>query len=341
MKYRLLILLLSLISLHNTAFSFNVNLDSIATKGKFMKFYVDTYRFTDKFFNEIDTAYVSPTGYKWNVKLRAISWTDFNGFYFDNSHQLGMASPFCSSIGADVQFMAIALGYDINMNKLFGGKDRSKSRFNFEFSSARFSGRFYSLKNNDGMDLKSINKKPIEKILFPGITSSTWGIDLTYYFNYKRYSNQAAFSFGKIQKRSQGSFITGLIFQSQKLFFDMNKLPGDIKEWLPENWQNRDFKSDGKNIGISGGYGQNWVPHKNITLGFMGLVIPSLHYGYLNSIEKGYSFRLNYRFSASAVWNHNRWFVGAVAKADAGFIYSESTLTNGQLSLEAKFGWRF
>ena len=120
-----------------------------------MKFSVDAYHFVDKFFNELDTAYVGSTGYRWNVKCRASSWSDFNGFYFDGKHQMGMLSPFCTSIGADVQFMAVAIGYDININKLFGGKDRSKSRFNFEFSSARLSGRYYSIKNDDGMNIRA------------------------------------------------------------------------------------------------------------------------------------------------------------------------------------------
>lgn len=342
MKLRITVLYISIIfSLSNSIFAFSVNLDSIASKGSFLRFGVDTYRFVDKFFNELDTAYVYPTGYRWNVKFRASSWTDFNGFYFDGNHQMGMLSPFCTSIGADIQFMAVAIGYDINVNKLFGGKDRSKSRFSFEFSSARISGRYYSIKNDDGMDIKYIDKKLLNEIPFSGVKSSTWGIDLTYYFNHHRYSNQAAFSFGKIQKKSQGAFMVGFAYQSQKLFFDFSQLPKKIIDWLPENWQGRNYRSDGYNIGLSGGYGYNWVVREKFTIGLMGQIIPSLHYGYLNSDDKGYSFRMNYRLNASVVWNHNRWFIGAVARSDAGFIYSESTLATGLFSFETKIGWRF
>lgn len=342
MRLRFTILhILFMLFIPNSILAFSVNLDSIASKGKFPKFGVDVYRFADKFFNELDTAYVCSTGYKWNVKFRASSWTDFNGFYFDGKHQMGMLSPFCTSIGADVQFMAVAIGYDINVNKLFGDKDRSKSRFSFEFSSARMSGRYYSIKNDDGMNIKYIDKKLIDEIPFPGVKSSTWGIDVTYYFNHHRYSNQAAFSFGKIQKKSQGSFMVGIAYQSQKLYFDFSQLPDRIKNWLPDNWQGRNYKSDGYSVGLSGGYGYNWVARKKITFGLMGLLIPSLHYGYLNSDDKGYSFRMSYRLNASAVWNHNRWFIGAVARADAGFIYSESTLATGLFSFETKIGWRF
>lgn len=340
---RLWFMVIIVIACSNAGYALSFDLDTIASKGRFLNFCVSAYRFTDKFFNEIDTAYVCPTGYRWNLKFRACSWTDFNGFYFDGNHQMGMLSPFCTSIGTDVQFMAVSIGYDINVNKIFGGsgKDRSKSRFSFEFSSALLSGRYYSIKNDDGMNIKYIDKKLIDEIPFPGVKSSTWGIDLTYYFNHHRYSNQAAFSFGKIQKRSQGSFMVGVTYQSQKLHFDFSKLPKDMQDWLPEKWKGRDYNSDGYNIGLSGGYGHNWVVRKKVTFGVMGLVIPSLHYGLLNSEDKGYSFRMNYRLNAYAVWNHNRWFIGAVARGDVGFIYSESTLANGLFSLETKIGWRF
>ncbi len=135
--------------------------------------------------------------------------------------------------------------------------------------------------------------------------------------------------------------MVGVAYQSQKLHFDFNQLPEDMQHWLPENWKDKNYNSDGYNIGISGGYGHNWVARKNFTFGVMGLVIPSLHYGFLNSEDKGYSFRMNYRLNASAVWNYNRWFIGAVARGDVGLIYSESTLANGLLSIETKIGWRF
>ena len=330
-----------ILSIPITVSAMSINLDSIAVKGKTLKFGVNIYRFADKFFNELDTAFVSSTGYKWNAKFRAYSWTDFNGFYFDGKHQMGMLSPFCTSIGADVQFMAVAIGYDININKLLGGRDRSKSKFSFEFSSARLSGRYYSITNDEGMNIKYIDNKLIDEIPFQGITSSLWGLDLTYYFNNHRYSNQAAFSFGKIQKRNQGSFMIGLAYQNQKLFFDFNSLPNQIKDWFPENWKGRNYRSNGFNFGFSGGYGYNWVARQKFTFGVMGLIIPSLHYGYLNSEDKGYSFRMNYRINASAVWNHHRWFFGAVTRADVGFIYSESTLASGLFSFETKLGWRF
>ena len=51
---------------------------------------------------------------------------------------------------------------------------------------------------------------------------------------------------------------------------------------------------------------------------------------------------MNYRGGLAVVWNRDRWFIGATAKADAGFIYSSSsTLTNAFVNFDVKVGWRF
>ena len=199
--------------------------ESIARTGRFAAFCVRTYYWADRFFNGSDTAYVQSTGYKMNVKFRSGSWSDINEFYFDGDHRMKMQSPYCSSIGFDVQYLAVALGYDINVNRLFGGSDRSKSRFNFEFSSALLSGRLYSIRNNDGMTVSRFGEYRNLNLDFSGMSTSTWGVDATYYFNHRRYSNSAAFSFGKIQRRSQGSFMLTAAYQRQKMEFDFAQLP--------------------------------------------------------------------------------------------------------------------
>lgn len=46
------------------------------------------------------------------------------------------------------------------------------------------------------MNIKYIDKKLINETSFAGVKSSTREVDLTYYFNQRRYPNQTAFSFG-------------------------------------------------------------------------------------------------------------------------------------------------
>ena len=338
---RRLILLILSAAIAAEASAISLNPDSIAAKGGLPKFFVGAYRWIDRTFNGTDTAYVRSTGYKWNAKIRSSNWSDFNSFYFDRNHKMNMQSPFCSSIGTDLQFMAVALGYDVNISRLTGGKDRSKSKFNFEFSSGLISGRLYSINNTDGMTITSFGGMKDLDMPYNGISSTIWGIEATCFINPRRYSNAAAFSFGKLQLRSQGSWMVGLAFQSQKIDFDFSSLPEEIQQWLPEKWQGMRFATDGINIGVSGGYGYNWVPRRGWTVGVQALIILSLNYGYVNTDQKKYSFRMNHRLNIGAAWNHDRWFAGVTAKMDASLIYYHSTLVNGLINIEAKAGWRF
>ena len=184
-------------------------LDSIARWGRFPRFCVNTYRWGGRFLSSYDTAYVRPTGYRMNVKLRTNSWFDCNDFYLGRGNGIEMRSPATSTIGFDVTYMAVSLGYDININKIFGGVDRTKSKFDFSFSCALFTAGFYSIKNDVGMTISRFGSHTDISIPFKDIRTSTWGIDACYYFNHKRYSYSAAFSFSKLQRRSQGSFSLG------------------------------------------------------------------------------------------------------------------------------------
>lgn len=322
--------------------AFSLDPDSIAKRSRFSNFCVKTYRWADRFFNGVDTAYVKSTGYKWNVKLKSGSWSDINEFFFDRNERMKMQSPYCSTIGFDIQYLAVALGYDININKLMGGADLSKSRFNFEISSALMSGKIYYLDIKDGMTIKRFGDRKNISLDYKAMKTSTRGIDATYYFNHRRYSNSAAFSFGKIQRQSQGSFMLTVAYQSQKMKFDFARMPDEVKEWLPDEWKDKVYLCNGHSLGIGGGYGFNWVPCRNLTIGIMGEMIPNVSYGYLNSANKACSFGLNYRGGLSMVWNNDRFFIGGTARADGGFIFSNApTLTNVLVNFDLKIGWRF
>lgn len=337
----ILIIIAMVVSFSLDCSAFSLNADSIASKGKFPKFCINSLRWFERTFNPADTAYIRGSGYEFNVKLRSSHWMDFNNFYFDSDHRIRMESPFCNSIGFSIQYSIISLGYDVNMDKLFGGADRSSSKFNFEFSTARISGRIYSIRNNEGMNITAFDRERDMVLHYGGIETSTWGIDFTYFFNPRRYSNSAAFSFGKIQRKSCGSFMGGIAFQSQKRNFDFSRLPEPVETWLPDEWRGKNYADNGYNIGLSGGYGFNWVPGKNWTIGIVGMLIPSINYGYLNSERKGYSFRINYRLNFGTVWNHKQWFIGVTVKTDESMVYSHSTLASGLLNIESKLGFRF
>ena len=317
-------------------------LDSVAEWGKFPRFCVNTYRWGDRFFNSYDSAYVKGTGYKMNVKLRTNSWIDDNRFLIDHDCKVEMRSPSTNTIGFDITYLAVSLGYDFNINKLFGGVDRRKSKFNFDFTCALFTASLYSIKNDVGMNLKRVGDMKGINEKFDGVRTSSWGIEAVYFFNNKRYSYAAAFSISKLQLRSQGSFFVGFSYNNQDLNFDFAKLPDYLKPQLPEEWHSRVFTVKEQTCGVKGGYAYNWVPAKHYNIGAGEAVIPSVSKGKQSSVNPGCSFRLYNRLNLSVTWNNRRWFAGIVGKTDVAVVADKKTiLANSLFSVEMKVGWRF
>ena len=197
--------------------------------GRFPRFCVNTYRWGDKFFNGYDTTYVDGTGYKWNVKLRTESWTDYYNLHFENDTEMSMISNPSTSVGLYLTYMAVSLGYDMNVSKYFNGHEEARRRWNFGFNCMLFSANLYFLQNDVGTHISTLRTADGDTfhpdIEYKGIDNTSWGFDLAYFFTHRRYSHAAAFNFSRIQKRSGGSFFAGFSFNRVKYHFDFNNEP--------------------------------------------------------------------------------------------------------------------
>ena len=187
------------------------------------------------------------------------------------------------------------------------------------------------------MNITEYDGKNIDRLKFNGVKTSEWGIEANYFFNNKRYSYAAAFSLSRLQQRSQGSFSLGLSYVNQNYKFDFSQLPNGLDFTGPDKYSIR-----GQSFGVKIGYGYNWIPRRNITLGISESIVPALVIGSSVDNNRCCSFRLSNRLNISFVWNHDRWFLGVVGKSDIALIYdNKSALANGLFSTEIKFGWRF
>lgn len=316
-------------------------LDSIAEWGKFPRFCVGVYRWGDKFFNSYDSTYVIGTGYKFNGKVTVDSWLDVYNFRLPDNTQIRMNSDPSTSLGLYLTYLAVSVGYDVNMSKIFGGVDRSRQRLRFGFNCALFATEAYFSKNDVGASLKRFGPYH-PNLQFNNINNERWGLDVYYFFNNKKYSEAAAFNFSKVQLRSQGSFHAGVSIYSQKLNFDFSGLPDYLRDMLPQDWPNYTYKIDTYNYALRLGYGYNWVFHPNWVLGVSESPIVGVRKGYVSSQRDKVSFSLYNRAKASVVWNNGKWFFGAVCKFDAAIVNNErTTYAGGVLSGEAVLGYRF
>lgn len=340
-------LALACLPFSNRANAFSLDLDSVATWGKFPRFCVNTYRWGDKFFNSYDSAYVEGTGYKLNVKFKADTWIDNYDFMLPDDYRMSMVSDYCTSAGVWISYLAVSAGYDMNVNKYLGVNESARKRFNFKFSCALFAANFYWVTNDVGTTIKKFGKgseKEKYNLSFNGINTKLFGVDVFYFFNNKRYSQAAAFNYSKLQKRSQGSFYLGFSYWTQDFHFDFSQLPYQIVKDLPENWANHDYNYNvyNHNYSVRGGYGYNWAFNKHWILGVSESPIIGLKHGSFNGEKPKVSFSLYNRFQLSAVWNNRRWFGGLILTAENGLYYDHShSLYNGIFTGEASFGYRF
>ena len=324
------------------AYGISFNLDSIATWGKFPRFVVNTYRWGDKFFNGYDTTYVRSTGYKFSAKITTESWLDGYSFRLPNKTGIFMRSDPSTSVGVYLTYLAVSAGYDINVSKLFGGADQSRKRLRFGFNCMLFAAEAYLISNNVGTTLKKFGPEHHLNLPFDAIDNSTWGVDASYFFNHKRYSEAASFNYSRLQQKSQGAFYTGFSIYSQRLRFDFSGLPEELKTILPSHWNNYIYQVNTHNYALRFGYGYNWVFAPKWVLGVSESPIIGVRKGYVNSDISKVSLSLYNRMKLSVVWNNGPWFAGVTGRFDVAIVNDrETTYAGGVLSGEAVFGIRF
>lgn len=330
------------------ASAFSFALDSIAAMGKFPRFCVDVYRWGDKFFNSYDSTYVVGTGYKFNVKNRNETWTDRYNFRMPGDIELQMSSDPCTSTGIYLTYLAVSVGYDLNVSKLFGSREPIRNRFVFQFNCALFSAELSWITNNVATRIKSFgaNDHPINyNYRFDGIDVDLFSVSAVYFLNNKRYSQGSAYNYSKIQRKNQGSFFIGFNYWTQKFNFDFKRLPDSMKSLLPVSWETFDYRyqANNRNYSFIIGYGFNWVFAPGWVMGISEAPTIGLKSGFINYTSNwSYSFSLLNRARASVVWNHNHWFAGGILKIDNTLVYDKdhsllNTVINGEISV----GYRF
>lgn len=323
------------------------NLDSIATWGRFPRFCVNTYRWGDKFFNSYNPDYVVGTGKRFNIKVKGNVLTDFYNFIFtdDSRTRMMMVSDPTTTVGFHLTYMAVTVGYDLNVGKYFGGGE-SRKQFNFQFNCSLFAADFYYMTNDIGATITRFGpagKSEAVDIDFQGVNNHSWGLDTYYFFNHKNYAQAAAFAFSKVQVKSSGSFYAGFSVTRYQYDFDFNKLPDDIRSQLPLEPYDYYYRAINHNYGLRLGYSYNWVFHRGWNLGVSESPIFGVRTGWVmsNNDEKT-SFALSNRLKASLVFNHKEWFVGAVARLESELIYDRKhTMLSSMFNFDVTVGYRF
>ena len=317
--------------------------DSTMGYPKFVMFCYKTYVWGDRTFNSYDSAYVQATGKNWKLILKSDNWVDsYIGHPFKDVNLI-MNSNLVSNIGVSLSFMAVSVGYSVNVSNLIHGSNQS-NKVDFSFTCARFTADAYYWENSNQTNVTYTDKSMSDerfKFKQSGISRKAMGVTAYYFFNNRRYAQAAAYCFSKYQKRNAGSWLAGISLQHFDVKFDLEQLPEEAHYYVPtQEDAPRILYND---YCVLFGYGYNWVLGRKWLLNITGTPYIGYRYNHFHHDDHMASaVSLNLRLRSAAVYNHKNFFMGFQGFADHHrYKTKNSRLVNSTLNFTALVGIRF
>ncbi|MDE7396828.1 MAG: DUF4421 domain-containing protein [Muribaculum sp.] len=313
---------------------------------KFARFCLNVYNWGDRTFNSYDPEYVVGTGKNWKLLAQDEMWGESYSFFFPRRMRVHMVSEVHNDLGASIHFMAVSLGYTFNTNDMFNHKGAYRSKFDFGFTCALFTGQYTTTKTLGGARIVrfgNYNESIYKGLKFENMSQRTTEGSLFYFFNHRHFSWAAAYCYSKYQIRSAGSWVAGVQYIDQNISIDFSSLPEEMLEQLPEDVPHS-FRYVNTDWCVAGGYSYNWAirPRKwlvNATL------IPSIGYKRYHTPGpdgKNRFVSTNMMASMSAVYNHKALFAALTVQAQGYFYFTHHyTFLNSRESANLTVGMRF
>lgn len=311
---------------------------------KFIKFCVDVYNWGNKAFNSYDEEYVEGTGKKWKAYVKSDNWLDSYAMIFNHKMPVWMLSDIYCNLGVSLSFMAVSIGYSIDLSNVIGNKPAQHKKFETNFSCARFWIDFHYNENDGGTYIRRFGdyndghlfKKHIETVDFRSV-----GLDAFYIFNNRRYSQGAAYSFAKYQRKSAGSILAGFTVSRHEIDVNFSTLPENILQYLTSSQLAYKFHFIDYCLMI--GYGYNWVFARNFLFNITALPAIGLKHQF-KDCEGGRQdiISFNVRGRMSLTYNYKDFYAGITGKMDGywfrGHKYNFfNSIENASLTLGVRF----
>ncbi|MBO4870958.1 MAG: DUF4421 domain-containing protein [Muribaculaceae bacterium] len=317
--------------------------DSTMGYPKFVKFCWNAYKWGDHTFNSYDTAYVQGTGKNWKLIFKSDNWLDtYVGTPFKDVRMV-MNSNLVSNVGVSLSFMAVSLGYSMNVSNLIHGENVS-NKAEFSFVCSRFALDAYYWENRNKTNVIYTDESIDEdrhKFKQSGLSRKAMGLTAYYFFNNRRYSQAAAYTFSKYQKRSAGTWLAGISLQHFDVKFDVDKMPEEARYYIPT-------QEDAPRILYNDycvllGYAHNWVLGRKWLLNLTATPYIGYRYNHFhNDGNMESALSVNLRASVAAVYNHKQFFVGLQGFADHHrYKMGDSRLVNSTIDFAVLTGVRF
>lgn len=319
--------------------------DTTVIYPKFIGFCVKVYNWGDRVFNSYDTDYVEGTGKRWKARFANDNWLDSYALRFPESKMsMRMMNELYSNLGAYIHYMAVSIGYSINLNHAIAGKPIDQRRFDFSFNCARFCLDLAYSENTGGSYMRTFGDYRdghLFKSYFPGLEQHTFSCDLYYFFNNRKYSQGAAYNFSRLQRKSAGSFILGLNYSNQDISLDFSTLDPKLLPYLKINTYF--LKIHYSNYCLLFGYGYNWAITRNLLYNISAMPSIGFNRCFEDSADGATTLlSLNIKGRMSLTYNYRSLFMGLIARMDGHWYRSpRHSLFNSIATFSANVGVRF
>lgn len=294
-----------------------------------------------KLINKIDTTYIAPNQYNLVFRLEQSTWYEhFKIGSHAGDQSLNFRPDLSPKVGLYFGWRWIFLGYNFNL----GDKNKNepkKNELSLNFYANKFGVDLHYRKTGGDVKLRSYkgfdmpNSSAFEDIRFDGLKNQLFGVNASWIFNHKKYSQQASYRHNTVQLQSAGSFMANISYTYQKISLDHEKLPAEMAGHLDPKLKFGKLRYSDYSIGF--GYGYNWVLSKT-WLASLSL-LPSI--SYKDSSIEGYESKngswtknlgLDFITRASVVYNTGKYFAGAM------LVFNGYSSRNSDLCVSNSFG---
>lgn len=323
--------------------SLNVKDTTVQWPGRFVDFLVRAYNWVDLTFNSFDPEYVSHTR---SGKVRVVydNWSDMQNFQPINTMRLVVASDMYPSIGLNVSYGILSIGYTVDLPTLFSPIPSSHKKTEIGLNWSRINAQFNIWDNKGDSRVRGVGKfSGIGSINEPyeGMTFRAYNLKAYYIFNHQRYSHSAAYNSSRIQKRSAGSWLAGVTYYRYNVLFDLDALPESVKALQTYPWSRYHIKYS--NYNVMGGYAFNWVLTRGLLLNttmMPGVGLTHTHTDSSPGSELLAAFCGEVKVSLS--YNYKRMFMNLATSANGNLFLSDNLIfASGIFNTRASFGIRF
>ena len=257
-----------------------------------------------------DTNYVARPKQKWLIRLMGNQTGNYihaKGTVKDVYSEYDLHTKTNNTLSLEVNYCDLAATLSINPAKISG--DYNDYEFNFEYHGQRLSFDFNYLRATSlSGDIKLGDIDHLDK---EGLRMNVVNVAAYYTFNYRHFSFPAALYQNYYQRRSAGSWLAGISFQSGSI-----KTTDELKARSP---QAPEVHLTFANVALGGGYGYNFVFGKRSQWLFHLSALPSFVLYRHNRLtvnddemkDHGLHFNMIFNERASIVYHFSpRYLVG-------------------------------